>query len=149
MSPDACGSVRFRGGSARMGLHDRRPHATVRYMPNHSAALDSVFQALADPTRRTIVERLVRGPASVSELARPLAMKLPSVLQHLGVLEDSGLVHSEKQGRVRVCRIEPAVMRSAEQWMTGRRATWERHLDVSGDHLAETATEPHSRRKKS
>lgn len=118
-------------------------------MPNHSAALDSVFQALADPTRRTIVERLVRGPASVSELARPLAMKLPSVLQHLGVLEDSGLVQSEKQGRVRVCRIEPAVMRSAEQWMTGRRATWERHLDVLGACLAETTPESHPRRKKS
>lgn len=118
-------------------------------MPNHSVALDGVFQALADPTRRTMVERLVRGPASVSELARPLAMRLPSVLQHLSVLEASGLVRTQKQGRVRVCRIEPAVMRSAEQWITGRRTTWERHLDQLADHLAETAPSPPSRRKKS
>lgn len=120
----------------------------VRHMPNHSAALDGVFQALADPARRTMVERLVRGPASVSELARPLAMRLPSVLQHLGVLEASGLVRTRKQGRVRVCRIEPAVMRAAEQWITGRRATWERHLDPLGDDLAETAPRTPSRRKK-
>jgi DNA-binding transcriptional ArsR family regulator len=116
-------------------------------MPNHAPTLDRVFQALADPARRTMVERLSRGPATVTELARPLEMTLPSVLQHLGVLESIGLVRSEKSGRVRTCRIVPAVMRSAEQWITGRRALWERHLDRLGDHLAETATTHPPRRK--
>ena len=116
-------------------------------MPNREAALDRVFQALADPARRVIVERLTRGPASVSELARPLAMKLPSVLQHLGVLEASGLVHSEKSGRVRTCRIEPAAMQSAELWITGRRTAWERHLDQLGDHLDEQSPPTAARRE--
>jgi DNA-binding transcriptional ArsR family regulator len=102
-----------------------------------SAPLDRVFQALADPTRRVMVERLSRGPASVSELAEPLAMSLPAVFQHLQVLEASGLVRSEKAGRVRTCRIEPAVLRTAEEWITERRATWKRRLDRLGDYLAE------------
>ena len=106
-------------------------------MPNQSAALDLVFQALADPTRRVMVERLTRGPASVSELARPFAMSLPAVVQHLQVLEASGLVRSEKSGRVRTCRIEPAVLRTAEQWIAERRMGWERRLDRLGEILAE------------
>jgi DNA-binding transcriptional ArsR family regulator len=100
-------------------------------------SLDSVFQALADPTRRVIVERLSRGPASVSELAQPLAMSLPAVLQHVHVLEASGLVRTEKTGRVRTCRIEPAALQSAEDWFGARRAEWERRLGRLAEYLAE------------
>jgi DNA-binding transcriptional ArsR family regulator len=96
-----------------------------------------MFQALADPSRRVMVERLSRGPASVSELAEPLPMSLPAVIQHLQVLEASGLVRSEKIGRVRTCRIEPLGMRPVEQWITERRTSWERRLDRLGDYLAE------------
>ena len=99
-------------------------------------SLDRVFQALADPTRRGMVERLVRGPASVSELSRPLAMSLPAVMQHLQVLEDAGLVRSEKTGRVRTCRIEPDALRAAEAWVTGQRTAWETRLDRLGHYLA-------------
>ena len=111
-------------------------------MLNHQAALDLAFQALADPARRVMVERLSRGPASVSELAQPLAMSLPAVLQHLQVLEASGLVRSEKVGRVRTCRIEPKALRTAEQWISERRTIWERRLDRLGDYLAEHPEEP-------
>lgn len=100
-------------------------------------SLDPVFQALADPTRRSIVERLSRGPASVSELAQPLAMSLSAVVQHLAVLEASGLIRSRKTGRVRTCRIEPAVLQSAEDWIIARRAQWERRLDRLAEYLAE------------
>ena len=106
-------------------------------MLNHSASLDRVFQALADPARRVMVERLTRGPASVSELAEPLAMSLPAVMQHLQVLETSGLVRSQKAGRVRTCRIEPAALRTAERWIEARRTSWERRLDRLGTFLAE------------
>ena len=99
--------------------------------------LDLVFQALADPSRRDMVERLSRGPASVSDLARPLDMSLPAVMQHLQVLESSGLVKSEKTGRVRMCRMEPKSLAAAEGWFTKRRAMWERRLDRLGDLLAE------------
>jgi DNA-binding transcriptional ArsR family regulator len=100
--------------------------------------LDPVFQALSDPTRRAIVDRLSRGPASVSSLAAPLPMSLPAVMQHLQVLEKSGLIRSEKIGRVRTCRIEPVAMQTAEQWIAERRATWERRFDRLGDYLAES-----------
>ncbi len=106
-------------------------------MPNHYPALDQMFQALADPTRRAMVERLARGPASVSDLARPLAMSLPAVMQHLAMLEGSGLVRSQKIGRVRTCRIEPQALSLAEQWINARRTEWERRLDRLGDYLAE------------
>jgi DNA-binding transcriptional ArsR family regulator len=99
--------------------------------------VDRVFHALADPSRRMIVERLSSGPASVSELARPLPMSLPAVTQHLQVLEDSGLVRSEKVGRVRTCRIEPEALRPIERWIGDRRATWERRLDRLGEYLAD------------
>ena len=95
--------------------------------------IDHVFHALADPSRRVIVERLSRGPASVSELARPLPMSLPAVVQHLEVLETSGLVRSKKIGRVRTCQIEPAAMRPVEQWISARRSTWERRLGRLGE----------------
>ena len=106
-------------------------------MLNQSTALDQMFQALADPSRRVMVERLCRGPASVSELAKPLAMSLPAVVQHLQVLEASGLVRSEKIGRVRTCHVEPKALRLAEQWINERRLLWERRLDRLGTFLAE------------
>ena len=106
-------------------------------MLNQSPMLDPVFQALSDPTRRAIVDRLSHGPASVSSLAAPLPMSLPAVMQHLTVLEKSGLIRSEKVGRVRTCQIEPVAMQTAEQWIAERRATWERRLDRLGDYLAE------------
>src|SRR6266542_6737868 len=109
----------------------------LKHMLNQSAALDLMFQALADPSRRAMVERLSRGPASVSELAKPLTMSLPAVVQHLQVLEASGLVWSEKIGRVRTCHIEPAALRPAERWITERRRRWERRLDRLGEYLAE------------
>jgi DNA-binding transcriptional ArsR family regulator len=99
--------------------------------------LDRVFQALADPSRRLMVERLSRGPASVSELARPFSMSLAAVVQHVQVLEACGLVRSEKVGRVRTCQIAPATLRSVERWIAERRSTWERRLDALGDYLAE------------
>src|SRR5919112_6762027 len=105
-------------------------------MLNHPA-LDMVFQALADPSRRSMVERLSRGPASVSDLAQPLEMSLPAVMQHLQVLETSGLVRSEKTGRVRMCRIDPKALSRAEAWFAGRRASWERRFDQLGELLAE------------
>jgi DNA-binding transcriptional ArsR family regulator len=110
--------------------------------------LDRVFQALADPSRRAMVERLSRGPASVSELAEPLPMSLQAVVQHLQVLEASGLVRTEKLGRVRTCQIEPAVLQSAEQWISERRTLWERRLDRLGEFLAEHPDEPQKRSKK-
>ena len=100
--------------------------------------LDRTFAALADPARRTMVERLAQGPATVSELAKPLPMSLPAVMLHLKVLEDCGLVTSEKVGRVRTCRIEPQMLSQAEQWVTQRRQMWERNLDRLGAYLDET-----------
>ena len=110
-------------------------------MFRQEAVLDLAFQALADPSRRAMVDRLVQGPATVSELAKPLAMSLPGVMQHLAVLEASGLVVSEKTGRVRTCRIEPKVLSQAEQWIAERRALWERRLDRLGEFLDETKDE--------
>jgi DNA-binding transcriptional ArsR family regulator len=101
-------------------------------VPNQSGSLDQVFQALADPTRRDMVERLVRGPASVTELARPHIMSLPAAMQHLQVLE----VRSAKAGRVRTCHLEPEVLRAAESWIAAQRTTWEHRLDRLGEYLA-------------
>jgi DNA-binding transcriptional ArsR family regulator len=104
-------------------------------MPNQEARLDRVFQALADPTRRAVVRRLARGPAPVSDLAAPFQMALPSFLQHLGVLEASGLVRSTKSGRVRTCSLAPEPLLAAERWMVDRRAVWERRLDQLDRYL--------------
>jgi len=104
-------------------------------MLNHTAALDRTFQALADPTRRSILAQLTRRPISVSDLALPLAMSLPAVMQHLAVLETSGLVRTEKLGRVRTCRIEPQGLNLAEQWINDRRSEWEQHFDRLGRYL--------------
>ena len=109
----------------------------LKQVLNQQPALDLLFQALADPVRRGMVERLSGGPASVSDLAAPFAMSLPAVLQHLRLLEASGLVRSDKRGRVRTCRIEAAALRTAEQWIAERRAVWERRLDRLGELLAD------------
>jgi DNA-binding transcriptional ArsR family regulator len=100
--------------------------------------LDRTFHALADPARRAMLDRLARGEASVSELAAPLDMSLPAVVQHLAVLEDSGLVRSSKLGRVRTCRMDPHALRVAQDWIAERRALWERRLDALDRYLAET-----------
>jgi DNA-binding transcriptional ArsR family regulator len=110
-------------------------------MLNRSHALDLTFQALADPARRSMLARLTHGPASVSDLARPLSMSLPAVMQHLAVLEESGLVRSEKVGRIRTCRMEPQALSLAEQWINDRRLEWGRHLDRLGDYLATLKSE--------
>ncbi len=104
-------------------------------MLNQAPDLDRLFHALADPARRAIVERLSRGPAPVSELARPLPMSLPSAMQHLGVLEAAGLVRSEKTGRVRTCSIQSETLSLAEQWIQARRREWEGRLDRLGEYL--------------
>jgi DNA-binding transcriptional ArsR family regulator len=114
----------------------------LKYVLNQTVDLDRVFQALADPGRRVMVERLSRGPASVSELAKPLAMSLAAVVQHVQVLEASGLVRSQKIGRTRTCNINATTLRSAEQWLSERRTLWERRLGRLGDYLAETANDP-------
>jgi DNA-binding transcriptional ArsR family regulator len=110
-------------------------------MLNYQTPLDTAFQALGDPTRRAIVERLAGGPASVSDLARPLPMSLPAVMLHLKVLEESGLVRSEKTGRVRTCRIDPRMLSQAERWISERRQMWERNLDRLGAWLEEAKPE--------
>lgn len=104
-------------------------------------SIDRVFHALGDPTRRAIVDKLSRGPVSVSQLATPLDITLTAVVQHLQVLEQSGLVHTEKLGRIRTCRIETAGFSVLEEWIRDRRSMWERRLDRLGDLLAESDDE--------
>src|ERR1700723_3153996 len=108
-------------------------------MLNQAIDLDRTFQALADSSRRTMVERLTLGPASVSELAKPLAMSLAAVVQHVQVLEACGVVKTEKVGRTRVCRIDPVAMTAAEQWISDRRHGWEVRLDRLEDVLNDVA----------
>jgi DNA-binding transcriptional ArsR family regulator len=108
---------------------------------NDVADLDRVFQALADPGRRLMLERLGHGPASVSELGKPLSMSLAAVVQHVQILEASGLVRTQKRGRTRTCSLDPATLRSAERWIAERRGFVERRLDRLGEYLAET-TDP-------
>lgn len=104
-------------------------------MPNQSPQLSRVFQALADPTRRAVLERLCSGPAPMSELAQPFHMALPSFSQHLDVLENCGLVRSSKAGRVRTYRLAPKPLKAAEQWMVRQRTMWERRLDQLDNYL--------------
>jgi DNA-binding transcriptional ArsR family regulator len=106
-------------------------------MPNEKATIHRVFHALGDPTRRTIVEKLSEGPLSVSQLALPLNMTLAAVVQHLQILEESGLVRTEKVGRVRTCRVDPAGLAVVERWIGDRRSVWEKRLDRLGEFLAE------------
>jgi DNA-binding transcriptional ArsR family regulator len=119
----------------------------LQYQPHSQPELpvEPLFGALADPSRRAMVDRLIEGPASVSELARPLAMSLPAVVQHLHVLETSGLVRSQKVGRVRTCTIEPAALGTAERWIAQRRRTWEERLDRLGEFLAAHPDDPATR----
>jgi DNA-binding transcriptional ArsR family regulator len=104
-------------------------------MLNKESTLDRTFQALADPTRRAMLAQLTRGPISVSELARPLTMSLSAVMQHLALLEGSGLVRTEKIGRVRTCRVDSRTLKLAEQWLNRRRIEWEGRLDRLGEYL--------------
>jgi DNA-binding transcriptional ArsR family regulator len=101
----------------------------------NDSGLDRAFQALADPARRGMLARLSHGPASVSELAKPLPISLPAVLQHLQALEASGLIRSEKKGRVRTCSLEPDALGAAEHWLSERRADWEARLDRFDDYV--------------
>lgn len=110
-------------------------------MLQHLGDLDTTFHALSDGSRRVMLERLTRGPASVSELAAPFQMSLSAVVQHLRILEESGLVRTEKVGRVRTCKLEPQALRSAERWISERRTLWERRLDRLGKFLAEASKE--------
>ena len=105
--------------------------------------MEVVFHALSDANRRAMIDRLLDGPASVSELARPLGISLPAVVQHLHVLEDSGVVRSHKVGRVRTCEIEPLALSAAERWIGERRAAWEARLDRLGELLARETDESH------
>lgn len=110
-------------------LDKRVPARILKQVLNYSASLDLAYAALSDGSRRSMVDRLSRGPATVKELAAPLTMSLPAVLQHLRVLEESGLVRSEKVGRVRTCRLQPVTLQAAEQWIADRRSDWEARLD--------------------
>jgi DNA-binding transcriptional ArsR family regulator len=98
-------------------------------MAKHDPTLDALFQALSDPTRRAILSRLMRGSATVSELAAPFDMALPSFMGHIARLEAGGLVRTEKQGRSRICRAEPAALAPASDWLAEQRALWEARLD--------------------
>jgi DNA-binding transcriptional ArsR family regulator len=106
-------------------------------MPTPNPQIDCLFHALGDPTRRAILDRLTHGPMSVSGLAEPLGVTLTAVAQHLQIMQEAGLVHTEKLGRVRTCRIETAGFRLLEQWIRDHRTVWERKLDRLGDLLAE------------
>lgn len=106
-------------------------------MLSQRVQVDRVFHALGDPTRRAMIERLSEGPVSVSMLAKPLDITLAAVVQHLQVLERSGLVRTEKVGRVRTCRVEPKGLTVVERWIADRRSLWEARFDRLGKLLAE------------
>ena len=110
----------------------------LQHQSRPAQPLDAVFQALADPARRGILERLTTGPASVSQLAEPLPMSLAAVGQHIAVLEAAGLVRSQKVGRVRTCTLDTTVLTQAEKWINARRVAVERQLDRLGEYLAAT-----------
>lgn len=117
-----------------MILDPKPSESLLRYMPKHQT-LDPVFHALANPTRRAVVNRLSHGPATVSDLAEPFEMALPSFMQHISVLERAGLVKSQKEGRIRTCRLDPGPLGSAEDWMAEQRTLWQRRLDQLDDYL--------------
>lgn len=113
-------------------------------MTSAPSRLDDTFRALADPTRRAVVEALGRGPAAVSDLARPFSMALPSFLQHLKLLEECGLVETEKQGRVRTCRLKPQLLAALDHWLEAQRSLWTRRLDQLDALLVTMAEETRS-----
>jgi DNA-binding transcriptional ArsR family regulator len=119
-------------------------------MTNHYADLDRAFHALADPTRRAIVTRLARGPASVSELSQPFAMTMPTLLQHIRVLEHGGLIATQKSGRVRTCAIRPGALDAASGWLDRQRVAWENRLDRMEAYVAELSAREtkHGKRKR-
>ena len=106
-------------------------------MANNNVALDAVFRALSDPTRRAVIQRLGRGPATVSELAEPFSMALPSFMKHVGVLEDSGLIRSRKIGRIRTCMLQRNKLAAAERWFGEQRAMWAKRYDNLDGLLAQ------------
>jgi len=110
-------------------------------MLNYAPEVDEMLHALADPTRRRIVERLGDGPLTVKQVAEPLPMSLPAVVQHLKVLEGSGLISTSKSGRVRTCQLEPARLGTLGEWLAARQRTWERRLDRLGHVLAAESKE--------
>jgi DNA-binding transcriptional ArsR family regulator len=119
------------------------PHSGGAEAPNGSSQnIHRIFHALGDPTRQALVERLSEAPVTVSQLAEPFSMSLAAVMQHLQILEESGLVRTEKVGRVRTCRIEPKGFSVMEQWIRDRRTAWERRFDRLGEFLAETIAQP-------
>jgi DNA-binding transcriptional ArsR family regulator len=107
-------------------------------MSDRKPDIDQIFHALGDPTRRAMVERLSAGPASVSQLAEPFKMTLAAVVQHLQILEESGIVRTEKIGRVRTCRVDPKGLDAVEKWINDRRSRWEKRLNQLGDLLDES-----------
>jgi DNA-binding transcriptional ArsR family regulator len=119
-------------------LTDLGPDLTVRFVPKYHDELDAVLRALADPTRRAVVERLVKSPAVVSELAAPFSMALPSLMQHLSVLENAGLITSHKQGRVRTVSLRPGSLDVLHLWLAEQRTPAERQADRLGIHLTRT-----------
>ena len=120
------------------GLTNPPPGLILRRVPNYGGELDAVLRALADPTRRAVVERLAKSPAVVSELAAPFTMALPSLMQHLRVLENAGLVTSQKHGRVRTVSLRPGALDVLHLWLDEQRTPAERHADRLGIHLART-----------
>jgi DNA-binding transcriptional ArsR family regulator len=110
-------------------------------MPNQSQSIEKTFSALSDPTRRAVVQTLSNGPATVSELASPFAMALPSFTQHLGILESAGLIVSRKDGRTRVCSLNVTALQAAEDWLASHRRQWEDRLDRLEAHLAKVRKE--------
>lgn len=110
-------------------------------MDNHHETLNTVFHALADPTRRAVIQQLTGGPASVTELAEPFDMALPSFMKHIGVLENAGLIHSTKVGRVRTCEIKPQQLNAAEGWISEQTALWEGRIDRMASYVEALAAE--------
>ena len=123
-----------------MGLTETARHPKIGHVPNYPGELDAVLRALADPTRRAVVERLAQSPAVVSELAAPFSMALPSLMQHLRVLEDAGVVTSEKQGRVRTVSLRPGALDVVHLWLGEQRTPAERQADRLDVHLARSAS---------
>ena len=128
-----------RFGLPRIGTVDSLPFSElfniVCYMVNYKDTLDTAFQALSDPTRRAVLHRLMKGPAAVKELAEPFDMGLPSFMKHIKVLETSGLIRSNKEGRVRTCHIRIERLEEAESWISKQRAIWEARLDRLADFV--------------
>ena len=113
-------------------------------MENNTHQLDRAFHALADPTRRSVIQRLMHGPATVSELSEPFAIGLPTLMKHIKVLENTGLIRSTKNGRIRTCRIEPTQLAAAERWLSEQRALWESRTDRLVDYVEALHAKEHS-----